>query len=164
MKFIPWITSSNHLYYSDSLHCYSDIIYKIMEINNQYFFNRLIGVSLSEPRSVNIIRSWRSVSFFFCIYIAFNQLPMNYFRHKVKQPQACPHNGQQYQTLYLNSRLLIHTSNNHNLNTSVLDNLIWHTIQWLAKRASYLALPGFLFGPVAQLIMIALSPTALTLC
>ena len=128
MKFIPWITSSNHLYYSDSLHCYSDIIYKIMEINNQYFFNRLIGVSLSEPRSVNIIWSWRSVSFFFCIYIAFNQLPMNYFRHKVKQPQACPHNGQQYQTLYLNSRLLIHTSNNHNLNTSVLDNLIWHTI------------------------------------
>ena len=34
----------------------------------------------------------------------------------------------------------------------------------LAQRASYLALHSSLFGPVAQLIMIILSLTALTLC
>ena len=34
----------------------------------------------------------------------------------------------------------------------------------LAHRASYLALHSSLFGPVAQLIMIILSLTALTLC
>ena len=34
----------------------------------------------------------------------------------------------------------------------------------LAQRAPYLALHSSLFGPVAQLIMIILSLTALTLC
>ena len=34
----------------------------------------------------------------------------------------------------------------------------------LAQRASYLALHSSLFGPVAQLIMVILSLTALTLC
>ena len=34
----------------------------------------------------------------------------------------------------------------------------------LAQRASYLALHSSLFGPVAKLIMIILSLTALTLC
>ena len=34
----------------------------------------------------------------------------------------------------------------------------------LAQRASYLALHSSLFGPVAQLTMIILSLTALTLC
>ena len=34
----------------------------------------------------------------------------------------------------------------------------------LAQRASYLALHSSLFGPVAQLIMIILSLTALTFC
>ena len=34
----------------------------------------------------------------------------------------------------------------------------------LTQRASYSALHGSLFGPVAQLVMIILSLTALTLC
>ena len=34
----------------------------------------------------------------------------------------------------------------------------------LAQKASYLAVHSYLFGPVAQLIMITLSLTALTLC
>ena len=47
----------------------------------------------------------------------------------------------------------------HNVHINVFDKLIWHNS---GPRSSYFALHSSLFGPVAQLVMIILSLTALT--
>ena len=47
----------------------------------------------------------------------------------------------------------------HNVHINVFDKLIWHNS---GPRGSYFALHSSLFGPVAQLVMIILSLTALT--
>ena len=56
---------------------------------------------------------------------------------------------------------IVNAGRQHTYNTSVF--LISSYGASLAQRASYLALHSSHFGPVAQLIMIILSPTALTL-
>ena len=70
-----------------------------------------------------------------------------------------------YMYLYMYAGKCIHVSaysQGIHVGTSVL--LISLYGAPLSQRASYLALHSSLFGPVAQLIMIILSLTALTLC
>ena len=47
------------------------------------------------------------------------------------------------------------------VHTGFIDNLIWHTI---GPKSFLLGTAEFFFGPVAQVTMIILSLTALTLC